>query len=121
MLLKVGQEEVKGTELTKGPEGINYVRENPQGERKDRMVEFRELMGDIVAQALAKNNEALSKSVGQEVKEQVLKEMNYLMREQDELQEERFRLLDAAIRNGIKKSKRIEKKEKLKKRNSHTQ
>ena len=120
MLLKVGQEEVKGTELTKGTEGINYVRENPQGERKDRMVEFRELMGDIVAQALAKNNEALSKSVGQEVKEQVLKEMNYLMREQDELQEERFRQLDAAIRGGIKRSKFTEKKEKIRKRNSHT-
>ena len=80
-----------------------------------------ELMGDIVAQALAKNNEALSKSVGQEVKEQVLKEMNYLMREQDELQEERFRQLDAAIRGGIKRSKFTEKKEKIRKRNSHTQ
>ena len=33
----------------------------------------------------------------------VIKEMNYLMREQDEADEERFRKLDAAIRGNLKK------------------
>ena len=60
-------------------------------------------MSDIVGQAVAQNNEALSEQIGKDVQESVLKEMNYLMREQDEAQEERYRKLDAAIRGSIRK------------------
>ena len=67
------------------------------------MAQFRELMSDIVGQAISLNNEALSQNIGREVQERVLKEMNYLMREQDNVQEERFRKLDAAIRGNVKK------------------
>lgn len=70
---------------------------------EERMAQFRELMSDIVGQAIAQNNEALSESIGKDVQERVLKEMNYLMREQDEAQEERYRKLDAAIRGSIRK------------------
>ena len=41
----------------------------------------------------------------QEVQERVLKEINYLAREQEEAQEERYKKLDAAIRGNIKKKK----------------
>ena len=37
------------------------------------------------------------------MQELVLKEMNYLMREQENAQEERYRKLDAAIRGNVKK------------------
>lgn len=70
---------------------------------EERMCQFRELMSDIVGQAIAQNNEALSQTIGKDVQELVLKEMNYLMREQDMAQEERYRKLDAAIRGNIRK------------------
>ena len=70
---------------------------------EERMAQFRELMNDIVGQAIANNNEALSEQIGKDVQERVLKEMNYLMREQDEAQEERYKKLDAAIRGSIRK------------------
>jgi len=70
---------------------------------EERMAQFRELMNGIVGQAIAQNNEALSEQIGKDVQERVLKEMNYLMREQDEAQEERYRKLDAAIRGSIRK------------------
>ena len=41
------------------------------------MCQFRELMSDIVGQAIAQNNEELSQTIGKDVQELVLKEMNY--------------------------------------------
>ena len=70
---------------------------------EERMAQFRELMSDIVGKAIAQNNEELSQTIGKDVQEMVIKEMNYLMREQEAAQEERYRKLDAAIRGGIKK------------------
>ena len=79
---------------------------------EDRMSQFRELMSDIVGQAIAHNNEELSQTIGKDVQELVLKEMNYLMREQDSAQEERYRKLDAAIRGNVKKKSLFFKKDK---------
>lgn len=72
-------------------------------ENTDKMAQFTDLMTEIVGKALAANNRELSKSISEDVGEQVLKEMNYLMREQEEADEERFRKLDAAIRGNLKK------------------
>lgn len=84
---------------------------------EERMAQFRELMSDIVGRAIAQNNEALSLDIGQEVRETVLKEMNYLFREQEDADEERFQKLDAAIRGKIKsKHSLFAKKEKVKKK-----
>ncbi len=82
---------------------------------EERMSQFRELMSDIVGQAISQNNEALSEQIGKDVQERVLKEMNYLMREQDEAQEERYRKLDAAIRGSIRSRSLFHKKEKKEK------
>ena len=79
---------------------------------EERMSQFRELMSDIVGQAISQNNEALSEQIGKDVQERVLKEMNYLMREQDEAQEERYRKLDAAIRGSIRRRSLFQKREK---------
>ena len=80
----------------------------------EKMSQFRELMSDIVGHAIAHNNEELSQTIGRDVKEIVLKEMNYLMREQDSAQEERYRKLDAAIRGELKKKKPLFAKKKSK-------
>lgn len=69
----------------------------------DRMAQFTELMTEIVGKAIAANNEMLSKKISEDVGEQVIKEMNYLMREREEAEEERFRKLDEAIRSNLKK------------------
>lgn len=69
----------------------------------DRMAQFTELMTEIVGKAIEANNEMLSRKISEEVGEQVIKEMNYLMREREEAEEERFRKLDEAIRGNLKK------------------
>ena len=74
---------------------------------EDKMQQFREVMNDIVGKAISLNNEELSIQIGTEVEERVLKEMNYLMREQENAQEERFKKLDAAIRGNIRKKNSI--------------
>ena len=81
---------------------------------EERMTQFREIMSDIVGQAIAQNNESLSEQIGKDVQERVLKEMNYLMREQDEAQEERYRKLDAAIRGSIRRKSIFPKRKKEK-------
>lgn len=70
---------------------------------EERMAQFRELMSDIVGHAIAQNNEELSLSISQEVRETLLKEMNYLFREQEDAEEERYKKLDAAIRGKLRK------------------
>lgn len=65
---------------------------------EEKMAQFRLLMSGIVKEALSENNSSLGKEIGENVGDRVLKEMNYLMREQDEQEEERYRKLDAAIR-----------------------
>jgi len=82
---------------------------------EERMMQFREIMSDIVGQAIALNNEELSQMLGKDMQELVLKEMNYLMREQDNAQEERYRKLDAAIRGSMKRKPIFEKSIKNKK------
>ena len=93
------------------PQNLQSVKPESVGlSPEERMSQFRELMSDIVGQAIANNNEALSEQIGKDVQERVLKEMNYLMREQDEVQEERYRKLDAAIRGSIRKKPFFSKK-----------
>lgn len=79
-----------------------------------KLEQFQNMMMGIVKRAVEENNQALGKEVGVQVGEQVLKEMNYLMREQDEAEEERFRKLDAAIRTR-QKGKRFRKEKEEKK------
>ena len=76
----------------------------------DKMAQFTELMTQIVGKAIAANNSELSKNISEDVGEQVIKEMNYLMREREEAEEERFRKLDAAIRGNLKKKEPAMKK-----------
>lgn len=88
---------------TSAPQAAQSQQGVSQLSPEERMSQFRELMSDIVGRAIAQNNEELSQTIGRDVQEMVLKEMNYLMREQDNAQEERYRKLDAAIRGGLKK------------------
>ncbi|MCI8326974.1 MAG: MerR family transcriptional regulator [Lachnospiraceae bacterium] len=83
-----------------------------QARAEEKMEQFQNLMTDIVKKAIEENNQALGISVGEHVGEKVLKEMNYLMREQEEMAEEHYRKLDEAIRQHYKSRKLFQKSKK---------
>lgn len=64
-----------------------------------KMEQFQLILGNIVAQALKDNNNELGKEVSERVSDSVIKEMDYLLRVQDEREEERFKRIDEVIRN----------------------
>lgn len=70
----------------------------------EKMQQFREIMGEIIEQAIRNNNDELCQNVGEAVSGQVLKEMDYLARDKEERDEDRFRRLDEVIRE-IQKSR----------------
>lgn len=67
-----------------------------------KMEQFQEIMTKIIGRALEANNRsltgAISNEVSDKVSERVIKQMDYVMRENEEREEERFRKLDEAIR-----------------------
>lgn len=65
----------------------------------DKMQQFQMILGNIVAQALHNNNEALSQEIGENVSERVLKQINCVAKEQEEREEERYKKLDEMIRS----------------------
>ncbi len=65
---------------------------------EDKMLQFREIMNDIVSGALAGNNGRLAKTVTDSVTDRVIKEMDYLMRMKEDREEERYKQLDRTIR-----------------------
>ena len=74
-------------------------------ENNDKMEQFQQIMGTIVAQALKDNAELFTKDVTANVSDRVIKQMNYLMREQSDREEEHYKKLDEAIRSCQKKGK----------------
>lgn len=90
--------------------------------------QFQAMMSRIVREAIAQNNRELSREVGEQVGDRVVKEMNYLMREREEQEEERFRKLDETIRTRQqrrgrrqeKKEKRVRRKQKSKVREQYS-
>lgn len=102
---KILHNETISDEAEVGQPRLVHRREVDMLSSEDKMQQFREVMNDIVGKAISLNNEELSLQIGTEVEERVLKEMNYLMREQENAQEERYKKLDAAIRGNIKKKK----------------
>lgn len=92
-------------------EELNLQKEDDKGAL--RLEQFRQLMAGIVKQAIAENNQSLSHEIGSQVEERVIKEMNYLMREREEQEEERYRKLDEAIRLHQKRGHRPKREKKL--------
>lgn len=65
---------------------------------EDKLQQFQMIMNNIISQALAENNPQLGQEISEKVSDNVLKEMDYLMRMQDEKEEQRFKKLDETIR-----------------------
>lgn len=65
---------------------------------EDKLQQFQIIMTNIVSRALVENNPQLGQEISEKVSDNVLKEMDYLMRMQDEKEEQRFKKLDETIR-----------------------
>jgi len=70
-----------------------------------KLEQFKEIMNSIIGQAIAQNNEHLTKSISDTTSERIIKEMNYLFRSLDEDSETRFKQIEAAVSAvaGVKK------------------
>ncbi|CUH91712.1 helix-turn-helix domain-containing protein [Herbinix luporum] len=90
--LEVEQEE--GTSIVSSEENNEIKAEN-----QDKMQQFKAIMNQIVMSALKENNTQLSEEISTNVTSNVIKEMNYLMRLQEEREEERYRKFDATLRD----------------------
>ena len=78
-----------------GVENINMQAQK----QPSKMEQFEAIIGNIVSKALKENNTELGKEVSEQVSDNVIKEIDYMMRLQDEREEERFRKFDEILRN----------------------
>ena len=67
----------------------------------------KELFKSLMTEILTENNKQLVQVVNEEVGDRVLKQVDYLFREQEEREEERFQRFDEIIRGRQKKKKRL--------------
>ena len=89
-----GEQRSSGTELSVSEEeGQKGLTASPE-----KMEQFQAIMTDVLAEALRRNNADFSADVSGQVSDRVVKEMNYLMRDREEREEERYRKLDETIR-----------------------
>ena len=86
------EEEKKGTSL------ITEEKHEVKEETSTKMGQFQAIMNHIIMSALKDNNGVLSEEISSTVTDGVIREMNYLMRIQEEKEEERYRRFDAALR-----------------------
>ncbi len=81
----------EGKELVESPDNA-----------KDKMSHFKYIMDSIVAQALRENNSELEQQISTQVSDIVLRELDEIVRLQEERDEDRYQKLDQAIRGKIR-------------------
>ncbi len=74
---------------------------NVAGEAEDnlKMVQFKQILGRIVTDAIRDNSDELTTDIANNVSEHVNKELDFLFREKEDADEKRYRQLDETIRN----------------------
>lgn len=92
--LAIMKEELGGVEEIKNQNADVQATKQPS-----KMEQFEAIIGNIVSKALKENNAELGKEVSEHVSDNVIKEIDYMMRLQDEREEERFRKFDEVLRN----------------------
>ncbi|BCN32833.1 helix-turn-helix domain-containing protein [Anaeromicropila herbilytica] len=78
---------------------INHEESETDITKANKMEQFREIMNDLIGNALKENNTAISDTVSIAVSNSVIKEMDYLLRLKEEREEERFKKFDESVRN----------------------
>lgn len=87
-------EQEEGTSLITDEEGRGI-----KTETDPKMGQFKAIMNHIILTALKENNGVLSDEISMNVTGGVIKEMNYLMKVQEEREEERYKRFDATLRD----------------------
>lgn len=88
-----------GVEEGLAQEGIEIVEDQCKTPlHSDKIQQFEEILSGVVKKALQENNLDFGKEMGVQVSNQVIKEMDYVVRMKEEREEERFKKLDEAIR-----------------------
>jgi len=93
----------KEDKLPENKEGTSLITDDKGSEvnkeTDTKMGQFRAILNHIILEALKENNGVLSEEIGMNVTEGVVREVNYLMRIQEEKEEERFKKFDATLRD----------------------
>ena len=81
------------------PPAIVREPEPPVG---DKMEQFQVILGKVVSQAIRESQQEMGKELSHQVSSQVVKEMDYLFRLQEEREETHYKKLDELIRSSQK-------------------
>ncbi len=83
--------------------GTSLITSETESELKeqssDKVGQFKAIMNHIIMEALKENNATLSEDISTNVTDGVIKEMSFLMRLQEEKEEERYKKFDATVRD----------------------
>lgn len=119
LLEEVKKQKQKGIPLKEMKQRIHQMTSQPQevivkreadvipfpNDQNEKMEQFQEIMVKIVGQALKNHEDSLSKQMGQRVANQVVKEMDYHFRVQEEIEENRYKKFDEMVRTYQQKSR----------------
>lgn len=110
---KIKEEQKEETEETEHSEKVVPIRrdtyqeavpirkegyQEPVPVHEQKMQEFEDIMRKIVGHAMRENSHVIGSELGEQVSQRVIKEMDYLMRLQEEREEKHFQNLDNMIR-----------------------
>lgn len=93
-------------EMEQGNVPPAIVRE-PEPPVSDKMEQFQMILGKVVSQALRENQQEMGKELSHQVSTQVVKEMDYLFRLQEEREETHYKKLDEMIRSSQRQRKSL--------------
>ncbi|MBR5508484.1 MAG: MerR family transcriptional regulator [Lachnospiraceae bacterium] len=93
-------------EMEQGNVPPAIVRE-PEPPVSDKMEQFQMILGKVVSQALRENQQEMGKELSHQVSTQVVKEMDYLFRLQEEREETHYKKLDEMIRSSQKQRRSL--------------
>ena len=102
-------------EMEQGNVPPAIVRE-PEPPTGDKMEQFQMILGKVVSQAIRENQQEMGKELSHQVSTQVVKEMDYLFRLQEEREETHYKKLDELIRSSQKQRKLFALKKKREKK-----
>lgn len=86
-------------------DGLSLTTDSQAAAREEKMQQFQCIMSRLISEALEDHTERMGVEIGSQVSDQVIKEMDYLLRMKEEREDERFRRLDEAIRSSQKARK----------------
>lgn len=75
-------------------ESIKKMKESEKKSGEDKVEQFKQILGDIILETMDRHSEEMERRIS----EKVIKQIDYRLRVQEEMQEEHFKLLDETIR-----------------------